>query len=207
MKLSNEQKQYIKEHPKESAFAMAKKLGCSTQSVYYYLHLYHGNGFLEVKKKEKEYKHKVVMELYPTHSSTEIGKILGITRSAVNNMAHRLGVKHNEDLLDVLAHRYSEKSKEKDVQKKRIASLKETLRKEKIRFTYGLPQKTKRRFKTIPNRCFNARNYLVRRYNYFYDVSIGELLTIFYDSETRRLPHDREKYYVERYGIKIEQAG
>ena len=207
MKLTEEQKQYIKEHPKESAFAMAKKLGCSPESVYYWLHIYHGDSFLEFKRKEKEYKHKVVMELYPTRSATEIGKILGVTKAAVNNMARRLGVKHNEDVQNTLCRKYIEMSQQKDVQERRVASLKETIRKDKIRVIYGLPQKTKRKFRTIPNRFLCARNYLVKTYNYFYDKSYGELLTIFYDSETRRLPHDREKYYTERYGIKIEQAG
>ena len=207
MKLTEEQKQYIKEHPKESAFAMAKKFGCSPESVYYWLHIYHGDSFLEVKKKEKEYKHKVVRELYPTHSATEIGKILGVTKAAVNNMARRLGVKHNEDVQNALCRKYIEMSQQKDVQERRVAALKETIRKDKIRVIYGLPQKTKRKFRTIPNRFLCVRNYLVKTYNYFYDKSYGELLTIFYDSETRRLPHDREKYYTERYGIKIEQAG
>ena len=207
MKVTEEQKQYIKEHPKESAFAMAKKFGRSPESVYYWLHIYHGDSFLEVKKKEKEYKHKVVRELYPTHSATEIGKILGVTKAAVNNMARRLGVKHNEDVQNALCRKYIEMSQQKDVQERRVAALKETIRKDRIRAIYGLPQKTKRKFRTIPNRFLCVRNYLVKTYNYFYDKSYGELLTIFYDSETRRLPHDREKYYTDRYGIKIEQAG
>ena len=207
MKLSNEQKQYIKEHPKESAFAMAKKFGCSPESVYYWLHIYHGDSFLEVKKKEKEYKHKVVRELYPTHSATEIGKILGVTKAAVNNMAHRLGVRHNKDILIAFNRRFTEMTKRKDIQEKRVAALRKTIRSDKMRVLSGLPQKTKRRFKTIPNRCLSARNYLIRRYNYFYDVEIGGLLTIFYDGETRRLPLDREKYYADKYRIKIEQGG
>ena len=207
MKVTEQQKQYIKEHPKESAFAMAKKLGCSAQSVYYYLHLYHGNGFLEVKKKEKEYKHKVVMELYPTHSATEIGKILGVTKAAVNNMARKLGVKHNEDVQNALLRKYIEMSHQKDVQERRVATLKETIRKDKIRAMYGLPQKTKRKFRTVPNRFLSIRCYLIRAYNYFYDKDYGELLTIFYDEETKRLPVEREKYYEEKYGIKILQSG
>ena len=207
MKLTEEQKQYIKEHPKESAFAMAKKFGCSAESVYHYLHLYHGDSFIEVKKKEKEYRHKVVRELYPTHSSTEIGKILGTTRSSVNNMARRLGVKHDEEVQNALCRKYIEISQQKDAQERRVASLKETIRKDKIRAMYGLPQKTKLKFRTVPNRFLSVRCYLVRAYNYFYDKDYGELLTIFYDEETKRLPVEREKYYEEKYGIKILQSG
>lgn len=70
----------------------------------------------------------------------------------------------------------------------------------------GIKQKTKRQFKVVPNRCFCARNYLTSRYNYFYDKEIGELLTIFYDKETRRLPVDREKYYFDKYGIQFRSA-
>lgn len=205
--LTEEQKQYIKEHPKESAFAMAKKFCCSEQSVYYWLHVYHGDSFLKVKIEEKEHKHKVVREMYPTHSATDIAKLLGITRSAVNNMAKRLGVRHTEETQRKLAEKSIKATNRPEIQEKRIASLRETIRKEQLRVCYGLPQKTKRKFSFTSNRRLCARNYLVRKYNYFYDKEAGSLVTIFYDRETKRLSPDKEKYYSDKYGLLFRQAG
>ena len=75
-----------------------------------------------------------------------------------------------------------------------------------MRAASGLPQKTKRKFKTVPGKCMNARNYLCRKYNYFYDKDYGELLTLFFDSKTRMLTDEKKKYYETEYSIKFLQA-
>lgn len=204
--LSEEQKQYIKEHPTESAYAMAKRFGCSEQSVYYYLHKYHGDSFLEVKKAEQAYKHKVVREMYPTHTASEIASILGITKNAVNNMAQRLGVRHTDEFSEIIKHEYITKTQTEEAKAKRIETIRKLVKSERIRHTYGLPQKTKRKVSDIPKRYFCARNYLVRQYNYFYDKNLGLLLTIFYDDKTRRLPPEREQHYRETYHIDFRKA-
>lgn len=204
--LSLDQKQYIKEHPKESAFAMAKKFGCSEQTVYYWLHKYHGDSFLEVKIAEKEYKHKVVRELYPTHSATEVAKILGIGKSAVNNMARRLGVRHTEEAMRRIQQENLAKIHQPNVVEKRTKSLKKLIEAENRRAELGLPLKTKRKFSSISGRQVCSRSYLVRQYNYIYDKSLGKFLTIFYDSETKRLPIEREQHYSEKYGFQFRKA-
>lgn len=206
MILTSEQKQYIKEHPKESAYAMAKMFGCSEQTVYYWLHKYHGDAFLEVKKAETERKHKVVRELYPTHSATEVGKILGITRSAVNNMAKRLGVRHTEEAARRMQQENLTKMHQPSVVAKRLKNLKMLIEAESRRAELGLPLKTKRKFSTISGRQVCSRSYLVRQYNYIYDKSLGKFLTIFYDEETKRLPLERERYYSEKYGFQFRKA-
>lgn len=204
--LSLEQKQYIKEHPKESAYEMAKIFGCSEQTVYYWLHKYHGDAFLEVKKAETEHKHKIVRELYPTHSATEVAKILGISKSAVNNMARRLGVRHTEEANKRILQDNLDKIHQPSVVAKRISSLKVLIKAENRRAELGLPLKTKRKFSTISGRQVCSRSYLVRRYNYIYDKSLGKFLTIFYDEETKRLPLERERYYSEKYGFQFRKA-
>ena len=77
---------------------------------------------------------------------------------------------------------------------------------DRYRATNGIKQKTRRKFKTIPSRCLCARNYLCNKYNYFYDKDYGELLTVFYDSETRMLTEDQQKHYETKYGIKFLQG-
>ena len=47
---------------------------------------------------------------------------------------------------------------------------------------------------------------LCNKYNYFYDKDYGELLTVFYDSETRMLTEDQQKHYETKYGIKFLQG-
>lgn len=204
--LSSEQKQYIEEHPTESAFAMAKKFGCTENTVYYWLWRFHGENFLKTKKENRANKIETVRRLYPTTSAAVIGEKLGLTRSAVCHIAKRLGVKHTDETIAKLHKKSVEMSHTQEASVRRSASITKTLRMDKFRALSGLKQKTKRKFKTVPNRCFCARNYITKRYNYFYDKNFGSLLTIFYDSETNRLPPDRENYYSDKYGIQFLNA-
>lgn len=204
--LTEAERCYIKEHPHESPQKMADNFGCSVQTIYYQLHYFFGESFLEEKKREKEYKNKVVRELYPTHSASEIAKILGVTKSAVSGMAKRLGVAHTEETNNRIARDNIDAMLQDDVITKRVISLRRTLRMEQFRIISGQQQQTKRRLKQASNKSLCARNYLVRKYNYFYDKNFGEILTIFFDSETRRLPLAREQYYSENYHIKFLEA-
>lgn len=204
--LTKEQKTYIKEHPKESTYKMANDFGCSPEAIYYWLHKYHGDSFLEKKKAETEYKHKVIRELYPAHSASEVANILGVTKAAVNNMARRLGVRHTKETDDRILKENVSRMLSPDTIKKRSNSLRKTLRLEKFRILSGGQQKTKRKFKVVANKQLCAKYYLCRQYNYFYDQDAGDILLVFYDKDTRRMPTEREKYYSSKYGIKFEQA-
>lgn len=204
--LTEEQKRYIKEHPKESAFAMARKFGCTEGAVYYWLRAYHGNSFLEMKKKDRERKVEFIRKEYPNTSASEIGNELGITRQAVCRIARRLGVRHTDETVRKLHDKSVSAAHTEEARKRRKESITKTLRVDKFRAMSGMKQKTKRRFKVVPSKCFCARNYLTSRYNYFYDKDIGILLLIFYDKETKRLPIEREKYYSDKYGIQFRNA-
>lgn len=204
--LSESDKTYIKEHSHESPQILADRLGCSVQTIYYQLHSLFGDSFFAKREQERAHKNKVVCELYPTHSASEIAKILGVTKSAVSNMARRLGVVHTKETVRRITRNNIDAMLQADVVARRVLSLKRTLRMEQFRIASGELQKTKRRFRQANNKTICARSYLVRKYNYFYDKGFGEILTIFYDSETRRLPQEQEQYYSEKYHIKFLQA-
>ena len=204
--LTEEQKQYIKEHPEESAYAITKKLQRPANTVYYWYHKIHGDAKFEKRKQVQKYRAKVITELYPTHSSTEVAKLLGISASTVIGYARRLGIRHTEETAKALSRRFREYSQTEDVKAKRLNAVREMVRKEKRRFELGIAQHTKRKFGAISVRQLSLRRYIERQYNYFYDKSLKQYLTLFYDSETKRLPLEREKRYHDEYGIIFKNA-
>lgn len=204
--LSEPKLTYIKEHPTESPYAMARKLGCSVQTIYVQLHRMFGNSFLEDKQAIRDHRKAVIKELYPTHSASEVAAILGITKGAVNGIARRIGVKHTEETMKRVMMDCISKMQVPDVQAGRIAKLKRTIRMEQFRILSGKQQLTKRKFKQANDKELSIKHYLIRKYNYFCDRSIGETLTLFFDSQTKRLPLDREQYYSDKYHIKFVQA-
>ncbi len=74
MNITDEQKTYIKEHPYESPYAMAKSFGCAVQTVYWWLHRLH-RGFIRTARKEQREKiREYLRKLYPDYSSSEISR-------------------------------------------------------------------------------------------------------------------------------------
>ena len=205
--LTEEQKLYIKEHPKESPSSIARKLGVYRQYVYYWLHRFHGKEFIAAKNEDMCERRKIVLEMYPLHSGNEIAKILGVTREAVNSMARRLGVKHTEETSRRLMRKFIEGSMQPDVKGKRTEKIRNIIAMERLRVASGKKQLTRRKVIRQPNRSMCARRYLISKYNYFYDQEICEPLTIFYDEETKRLPPEREQYYTDTYHLRFEEAG
>ena len=204
--LTDEQKNYIKEQPCESPSKLAKSFGCTIQTIYWWLHKLHGDSFIQRKKEAKEVRYQAIRNLYPDLSATEVGKILGITKASVNNLARRLGVKHTDDTTKRIQKESAARTRTDEANRKRQETLRKVLAVEKLRAASGLPQKTKRKFKTVSGKCMNARNYLCRKYNYFYDKDYGELLTLFFDSKTRMLTDEQKKHYETEYSIKFLQA-
>lgn len=204
--LTDEQKNYIKEHPDESPYAMSRNFGCAVQTVYWWLHKLHGDSFKDARERRRNEIHEYVRNMYPEMSSSEISKVLGITKSCVTNIAKSLGVTHTRETEERLRRKCAQAIVRPEVIAKRSESLKKTLRLDRYRAANGIRQKTRRKFKTIPSRCLCARNYLCNKYNYFYDKDYGELLTIFYDSETKMLTADQQKHYETKYGIKFLQG-
>ena len=205
--LTEEQIQYIKEHPNESSYGMAAKFGCSVQTIYARLHCFHGDEPFEERRRETERKREGIRRLYPTHSAAEVAKALGISKQAVNHMAKRMGVRHTGETSERLIREGVALLAKPETIAKRIHTLRRTIRMEQFRIINGEKPKTKRKFKSVGNRSICARNHLRRKYNYFYDKEYGELLTLFCDDNTKRLPEERERYYSEKYHIKFVQTG
>lgn len=203
--LTKEEQNYIIEHCQDSPLTIARYLGCSKNAVYHWLNRYCPN-IVSEREQERERRRNIVKDMYPTHSASEIAKLLGISRHSVLGIAQRLGVQHDATTNIRLKKENVAALLRPEVTAKRIALLRRTIKTEQFRINSGEPQRTKRKFKSVSNKSLCTRNYLVRAYNYFYDKDYGELLTIFYDKETRRLPLDREKYYSEKYHLKFEQG-
>lgn len=204
--LTEEQIQYIKEHPEESSYGMADKFGCSVQTIYARLHSFHGDKIFEERRREQERRRNGVKRLYPTHSASEVAKALGMSKHSVNHMAKRMGIKHTDETSERLVREGVALLAKPETIAKRLNKLRRTIRTEQFRIINGEKPKTKRRFKTVSRRSICTRNYLRRMYNYFYDKDYRELLTLFYDGDTKRLPEERERYYSEKYHIKFVQA-
>ncbi len=205
-KLTEEQKAYIKEHKTESPTAMARKIGCAIHTIYYYLKLYGCNDVIADRKAYREHIRNEIKRLYPDHSATEIASMLGLTRNSISKIAYHYGLKHTLETQERLRLKSIQIARSPEFQKIRADGLRRTLRMERIRLKNGLPQKTKRKFRMVSRKALSARNYLTSAYNYFYDKELGEMLTIFYDSSTKRLPPDKEQHYKDVYHIKFEQA-
>ena len=163
--LTDEQKNYIKEHPDESPYAMSRNFGCSVQTVYWWLHKLHGDSFKDARERRRNEIHESIRNMYPEMSSSEISKVLGITKSCVANIAKSLGVKHTRETEDRLRRKCAHAIVRPEIIAKRSESLKKTLRLDRYRAANGIKQKTRRKFKTIPSRCLCARNYLCNKYN------------------------------------------
>ena len=69
--LTDEQKNYINEHPCESPSKLAKSFGCTIQTIYWWLHKLHGDSFIQRKKEAKEVRYQAIRNLYPDLSATE----------------------------------------------------------------------------------------------------------------------------------------
>lgn len=205
--LTDEQKQYVKNHPEESSVTIAHKLGIGRQQAYYWLHRFHGAEITFAKKEGLNDREKVVLELYPTHSASEISRVLGLTKAAINNMAHRLGVKHTDETNERIMRECIFKAARPDVVRRRTEKLKRVIAMEKLRVINGEKQLTKRKIIGMSNRARCARHNIIRKYNYFYDKEIGEPYTLFYDSDTKRLPKEREQYYNKKYRLVFKEAG
>lgn len=204
--LSETKLSYIKEHPTESPYAMARKLGCSVQTIYCQLHRMFGNSVIKDKQAIRDHRKVIVGELYPTHSASEIAVMLGITKAAVNGIARRIGVRHTEETTKRITMDCVSKALAPDVQARRLNKLKRTIRMDQFRILSGKKQMTKRKFKQANNKELCTKHYLIRKYNYFCDKSIKETLTLFFDSQTKRLPPDREQYYSDKYHLIFKQA-
>lgn len=148
-----------------------------------------------------------IIELYPTHSASEIGDIIGLNRSRVNAYASKYGIKHTEEAWKRIKHdgamkgvaAHKAKSWQRAADKRR-----RTYKMEMLRLLSGQEKQTKIIISVLSYKCRWRMIMLCNTFNYFRDEDINKAV-VYYDKETRRSAR-AEKYAAEKYGIKFVNA-
>lgn len=148
-----------------------------------------------------------IIDLYPTHSASEIGDIIGLNRSRVNAFASKYGIKHTEEAWKRIKHdkamkgvaAHKAKSWQCAADKRR-----RTYKMEMLRLLSGQEKQTKIIISVLSYKCRRRMIMLCNTFNYFRDEDINKAV-VYYDKETRRSAR-AEKYATEKYGIKFVNA-
>lgn len=202
-KLLQWQIDYIIAHADESRRKVAATIGVSDVTVRVYLHR-----FAPEKIKDMSAIGNEVERLYPTMLSTEIAAVLGCTPSNVCTLAARRGVRHNENTLRRIRAANIENIKKAvtpEVLARRAARQRRLFKMERLRILSGEPQKTRRKFRTIPINVKAARNRIIRL-GYCLRHPDGDGLTLLITPACRPFPKRRdatESHYVQKYGFKF----
>lgn len=154
----------------------------------------------------EEQKQKII-ELYPTHSASEISKIIGLNRCRINYFANKQGIKHTERTLERIKHDRTAKgvaAHKKNSWKKAAEKRRRTYKMEMLRLLSGQEKQTKIIISVLSYKCRRRMIMLCNMFNYFRDEDINKAV-VYYDKETRRSAR-AEKYAAEKYGIKFVNA-
>lgn len=148
-------------------------------------------------------KRKILISMYPNHSVREIAKHIGCNESYLYKMAKKLGLRHNEETSKRIKNLMTgnlKKAYDKKTIEKRSRTRKRIIRMEKFRVMSGERQKTRLNVTKMPQKAYNAKYCLIRKYGYF--SFEDERYTIGYDRDTKRV---NEEYYRNKYGFKFEE--
>ena len=148
-----------------------------------------------------------IIELYPTHSASEISKIIGLNRCRINYFANKQGIKHTERTLERIKHDRTAKgvaAHKKNSWKKAAEKRRRTYKMEMLRLLSGQKKQTKMIISVLSYKCRRRMIMLCNTFNYFRDEDINKAV-VYYDKETRRSAR-AEKYAAEKYGIKFVNA-
>lgn len=136
--------------------------------------------------------------------------LLGNNIMSLKKRAFRIKAKHSEETLKRIHHRIRHENILFTRTPTAIQKRKNYLRRIRIveieRLLSGQKQLTRKKYSIVPRRAQKAVTHLCYKYNYF---RLDDQLTLYYDSETRRLEDRRnggESYYTKKYGIKFKQA-
>ena len=154
----------------------------------------------------EEQKQKII-ELYPTHSASEISKIIGLNRCRINYVANKQGIKHTERTLERIKHDRTAKgvaAHKKNSWKKAAEKRRRTYKMEMLRLLSGQEKQTKIIISVLSYKCRRRMIMLCNTFNYFRDEDINKAV-VYYDKETRRSAR-AEKYAKEKYGINFVEA-
>lgn len=199
-KIEQEKIDYIRSHLDERPrCAVAKKLGISISTFYYYLRLCGGE--ITEQHRLTEADRQRIKELYEAdYSIKQIAKITGIWHGSIDRVKTQMKLQHSENFK---AKTDAERTKRlrkvaKEMRQQITDSRNKTVKREMRRFLGGEKQKTKLKFRRVTKKAAAAMAQLKYLYNYVYDNDI-ETYVMYYDDETKRTP--RERHYVEKYGI------
>lgn len=148
-----------------------------------------------------------IIELYPTHSASEIGDIIGLNRSRVNAYASKYGIKHTEEAWKRIKHDRTAKgvaAHKKNSWEKAAEKRRRTYKMEMLRLLSGQEKQTKIIVSVLSFKCRRRMTMLCNTFNYFRDEDINKAV-VYYDKETRRSAR-AEKYAKEKYGINFVEA-
>jgi hypothetical protein len=152
---------------------------------------------------------QILSESYTTMSLEEIRSRYKweISKKTLSRWTRKLGLKHNEETRLRLYMKCYDKEKMcgSEAMKKKIATHKKNVERDKLRIKYGLEPKYHYSHEYMPDKVRSAIYRLTLKYNYFRDKEVGGPYTLFYDCETKRIVK-REPYYTKKYGIKFEPA-
>ena len=203
--ISQEIKDYIKAHVNDRPrTALARKLGISKFTLMALIHEYGG----EVRNMNNPMSVDLekLKELYPVMPVNDIVPILGVRKNTIYRWVKRLNLQRSPEgiaIKEANKKRVLDSMHNEAVYAKISKSMRKTYRLERMRVINGLPKKTKLRVAIIPRRTTATINRLCRMYNYFHEVNEDVL---YYDSETTRMPLEKEKHYTENFHIKFAQA-
>ncbi len=138
----------------------------------------------------KEYE-AYIREHYRTDTYYEQAKVLGISYSSVAKMCAQLGLVRTKEESEQIRKRGTEKRKEMyDTDKERIQN--------------GLQPLTKIRVSTKKPMIHTRCNLCCQR-GYIYHRERGDMHTLYYNENTRRVSEEREQYYNKVFGLKFKQ--
>lgn len=209
MKLSEEQKRYIKENvnyrPRKE---LARKVGISYNSLLRWVHIYGGEIDKDSFETRVELRGKI-RELYKTNSASEIASILGLSRASVNGYVNRMHLHREEGETKERLRKKSERNHmylhTDDAKKKKAIALKNQIRRDFRNIISGKKPITKRYYCPYPHRTSLALNHLCYKYGYFLPPKEGRTANpiAYYDKDTKRLSRKREEYYENKYHIEF----
>lgn len=194
---------HLNDRPRSKA---ARLCGVSEFTFYSYVKLY-GGEIAEYQNKRNPLYEEIVRANYPTMSASEIADKFPIPKGRVTAIVKRLGLKHTPETKERPKRKTRERclsARTPDSFRRQVETWKKTRKMEHFRFMSGMPQQTKFRFATMPERTYKAIWNLTTRYNYFRDEEVGGPYTLFYDNQTHRTP--MEHLYIKRYGLKFKEA-
>ncbi len=211
-RLTEEQKQYLREHINDRPrIELARKLNISYSNLLHWVHKLGGDIDYDSFRTNDEFRNKV-KTLYETMSISEVAEALHCKKTSVMSVVCRMHLHRNNDNA---RKRLREKSNANikiamgsDKVKARASKMRRQIRVDMIRIKSGEKPLTNRYYRMYPAKTQISLNNLCCKYNYFMFPNVRDRKEpiAFYDSNTRRLSAKREQYYIEKYGIRFEQA-